>query len=487
MHPDSTHANHSELWSRLEAFDLDGTAPLSFTHRLARDNGWNPAFARRVVHEYKKFVFLAVTCGHPVTPSDEVDQAWHQHLVYTRSYWEELCGQVLGFPLHHGPTKGGAAEGHKFRDWYAQTLQAYYTAFGTMPPADIWPPAAVRFGEAPYFRRVNLRRHWLLPRLQWPGPGFSRKSAGLLALLALVLMGCTAQLPLNPLNWYGQKFLAFYWLLCLTLLPLTLWWRHRGRGSEDSAAAEPSPTTYELVRLAEHGQRLPDSALAALAHAGKIELLPHQRARRSINASPPTDAYELVVWNRVLPEGSTLDSVRRWVMQPTLEAVQALDAGLEAKGWLLPEAERRRLNQPVTLTLVVLGLLGLAKVVVGLTRERPVGFLVATLLGLVVVAFYSYHQRAWATGRGTRVLREAAAVVRQERYSEPVSTQYVALTVGMFGVQGLNILGLNHVAVLLVPPGRHDAGYGGDSGSSGGGDSGCGSSGCGGCGGCGGD
>lgn len=115
----------SALWARLAALDLDGPAALSFSHRLARDNGWPLAFARRVVLEYKKFVYLAATCGHPVTPSDEVDQAWHLHLVYTRSYWDELCGQVLGFALHHGPTKGGAAEGHKFQDWYAATQQSY--------------------------------------------------------------------------------------------------------------------------------------------------------------------------------------------------------------------------------------------------------------------------------------------------------------------------------------------------------------------------
>ncbi|MEJ7660653.1 MAG: hypothetical protein WKG07_14075 [Hymenobacter sp.] len=79
-------ATQSDLWARLVALDLDGQAALSFSHRLARDNGWSLAFARRVVLEYKKFVYLAATCGHPVTPSDEVDQAWHLHLVYTRSY-----------------------------------------------------------------------------------------------------------------------------------------------------------------------------------------------------------------------------------------------------------------------------------------------------------------------------------------------------------------------------------------------------------------
>jgi hypothetical protein len=68
-------AAQSDLWARLIALDLDGQATFSFSKRLARDNGWSLAFARSVVLEYKKFVYLAATCGHPVTPSDEVDQA----------------------------------------------------------------------------------------------------------------------------------------------------------------------------------------------------------------------------------------------------------------------------------------------------------------------------------------------------------------------------------------------------------------------------
>ena len=37
--------------------------------------------------------------GRHIGPSDEVDQAWHLHLVYTRSYWGEFCPNVLGKPL----------------------------------------------------------------------------------------------------------------------------------------------------------------------------------------------------------------------------------------------------------------------------------------------------------------------------------------------------------------------------------------------------
>ena len=89
-----------------------------------------------------------MTAGHEVTPSDEVDQAWHLHLTYTRSYWDGLCDAVLGRALHHGPTKGGQAEGDRFENQYERTLASYRAAFGEEPPEDIWPPSAVRFGEA---------------------------------------------------------------------------------------------------------------------------------------------------------------------------------------------------------------------------------------------------------------------------------------------------------------------------------------------------
>lgn len=96
-----------ELWIRISAFELDDpAAALPFTARLARENGWSRDFARRVVDEYRRFVFLAMKSGHPVTPSEEVDEAWRLHLCYSRSYWDGMCRGVLGRPLHHGPTEG---------------------------------------------------------------------------------------------------------------------------------------------------------------------------------------------------------------------------------------------------------------------------------------------------------------------------------------------------------------------------------------------
>jgi hypothetical protein len=77
--------------------------------------------------------------GHKVSPSPAVDAAWHEHLCHTRSYWDDLCGRVLGRPLHHEPSRGGAEEAAKHAAMYAQTLASYRRWFGE-PPADVWPP-----------------------------------------------------------------------------------------------------------------------------------------------------------------------------------------------------------------------------------------------------------------------------------------------------------------------------------------------------------
>ncbi len=159
---------HSTLRERLEVFLLDEPGvTLPFSSRLVREQHWSHAFAARAVREYKRFVLLAVEAGHPVTPSEVVDQVWHLHLVYTRSYWQGLCGGVLGQELHHGPTQGGTAEQAKFMDWYARTLESYRRIFGEEPPPEIWPGATARFAHAGAGRWVDASRFWIIPRPVW--------------------------------------------------------------------------------------------------------------------------------------------------------------------------------------------------------------------------------------------------------------------------------------------------------------------------------
>jgi hypothetical protein len=176
------------LWSRLEAMQLDAPgARVTFAGRLARDNGWSPAFANAVIGEYRRFLYLAARAGHAVSPSDAVDQAWHQHLLYTRHYWGVLCREVLDFELHHGPTLGGAQEAAKFDDWYRRTLDSYRAAFGEEPPAAIWPAVERRFDGVERMRRVDLGSHWMVAK-----PSLARARALLMsvpAAVGLLLLG----------------------------------------------------------------------------------------------------------------------------------------------------------------------------------------------------------------------------------------------------------------------------------------------------------
>lgn len=179
-----------ELLLRLESFGIDQPGvSFPFSGRLARDQDWVPGFARRVTGEYKRFLWLAMRAGHPVTPSEAVDEAWHLHLCYTRSYWDELCGKVLGKPLHHGPTEGGRAEDEKFADWYGRTLDSYRRHFGEEPPADIWPPVEQRFRRVAR-RTVDPASHWVVPKRIVKRALLGATGLSLLPLLA----GCTGLL-----------------------------------------------------------------------------------------------------------------------------------------------------------------------------------------------------------------------------------------------------------------------------------------------------
>jgi hypothetical protein len=147
-----------QLWKKLKAFSPDEPgAVFSFSQRLARENNWSDEYAHRVVEEYKRFLFLCCTTSEQLTPSPAVDQAWHLHMVYTHSYWNDLCGTVLERELHHNPTQGGTSEAQKYRFCYERTLQQYRLKFGK--------DAEKRFA-AENLQWVDTNLYMLLPRKQ---------------------------------------------------------------------------------------------------------------------------------------------------------------------------------------------------------------------------------------------------------------------------------------------------------------------------------
>ncbi|HYX36583.1 MAG TPA: hypothetical protein VE954_26030 [Oligoflexus sp.] len=153
------------LWQRISNHPLQGDQRLDFLKRLCREQRWTTAYGSQVIEEYKRFVFLSCVTSSSLTPSIDIDETWHLHLTYTEDYWLTFCPQVLERPLHHRPTTGSAADGQKFREQYAQTLQIYFAWFGP-PDRVIWPSSKQRFDRPARMQRINRDQFWIV-RKPW--------------------------------------------------------------------------------------------------------------------------------------------------------------------------------------------------------------------------------------------------------------------------------------------------------------------------------
>ncbi len=156
-------AQQTALYERIQLFSPDQPDALfPFSQRLRKETGWSLETVHQAIKEYKRFVFLAIVAEHFVVPSYPVDQVWHLHLSYTRSYWEEFCPQILQAPLHHEPAQGGASEQQKYEQEYRNTLESYRHFFQQEPPSEIWPAPEVYFSSRSFPGPVHPLQDWML-------------------------------------------------------------------------------------------------------------------------------------------------------------------------------------------------------------------------------------------------------------------------------------------------------------------------------------
>lgn len=500
-------ASQQLLLDRLMAFEFDEPdVELRFAQRLARENGWILSFTERVIGEYKRFLFLAIEAGHVASPSEQVDQCWHMHLTYTRSYWNELCGKLLGQPLHHGPTKGGAAEQAKFIELYNQTLASYRRLFGEAPPADIWPSAEQRFGEDLHHVTVNTRRCWIIPKPRLPRWSFASQPA----MFALGLVGLPLAAVPNPLDWRGPDFLAAYVPLAVIAAMAALIVRvvlaPRSETIETETLGPLDP--YELACLAGRPGRAVQAAFAAMVQAKTLRIVTEEtktlglvpRTTTTIQQGEPLqdDAprLELALFNAAVVPARNLAPLT----QAGLPVAQEMEKGLRERGLLAsgPPAGHCVL---ASLIMALPLLLGVAKIAVGLSRGRPVDYLIVlcVLTAAAALAFLLIRPRLSVTGRAalesTRA-KHASTTQLARSAAATLSPTELATSIGLLGVGMLAYGPLAEVHTLLRRPGAGGPSSsssssgcsGGGCGGGGCGGGGCGGGGCGGggCGGCGG-
>jgi uncharacterized protein (TIGR04222 family) len=477
-------AEHSELLERLKNFSPDASdSTFPFSSRLAKENQWSPAYARRVIEEYKRFAFLAVAAGHPVSPSEDVDQAWHLHLTYSQNYWRVFCPEILRQPFHHQPTKGGADEHEKFSDWYARTLASYETFFGEPPPADIWPPSEARQKIRQHFVRVDRQQHWIVRKPQWRvNPAF----VGTLGLI-LLLACCTGAMfasGTNPLDLRGNEFLIFYLSLFAACFATALWLRRQSRlpaENEKVFNAELSP--YEVAYLNGGKILTVNTAIANLIRQNILRLDGGRKKRLLLSGgTPPNKMNEL---ERVIcaaaarPGGEQLKEVR----MAAKTVVGEISGRLKNSGLVVGDAQANKaVWMPLLIALTAVAL-GVVKIFIGVQRDKPVGFLIALCVITGIVSLIALARRPLRSRFGDSVLAQFKvqhSTLKQSLTSPTVDPLMFAMGVGLFGLGALDGTAYAGLRKQLQPPGASASGCGSSCGSSCGG--GCGS-GCGGCGG----
>ena len=475
------------LYDRIQKFSLDNpNSELLFSQRLARENGWTREYTQRVIEEYKKFAFLAVVAGHPVTPSDQVDQAWHLHLLYTQSYWDEFCAKVLGTPLHHSPTQGGQNEQSKFNDWYSKTLDSYQAFFEQVPPVDIWPPAEVHFGRDLHFVRVNLEQALVLPK--WNFSMFALVGVLLLMLGTPWLLTQT----LNPLNLPGREFLQFFILLTIAALGAAYYLRQRLREPQTVSESEvPQLDQYETAYLTAGRQRTVDTVIVELVEQGYLEWEPEKRSLKLVtdlpdNTHPLKSAVAQAAAN---DEGSVL--LLRLAAEPVVSSIreQLLQWGL-----LLNPYQAIALRWYPALIMFSVLLLGILKILVGIGRHKPVGILEVLCVGIGWIGYWLVHEKPlYRSSTGDRLLttlKSNHATLNKQNWAtdDCLPTSQLSLAFALFGSQVLTSSSLAPLKNVLAPlqyssvwTGIGGYGVGGCGGAGGG--CGAGGGGCGGCGG----
>jgi len=281
----------------------------------------------------------------------------------------------------------------------------------------------------------------------------------------------------------GPDFLRFYVVSAVALVLFSLLNRYLAFNT-GSYLTRNSVQPEELSYLAGGPRLAVLSSLAALRMAGAVAA---ERGRLQTAGRLPGDAGSL--------DQAVYDAVGRGVRQQDLagdyRVVARLDLlreTLESGGLLLSQGRRRRARLGSFL-LLALFVVGVARVVAGLGNERPIGFIAA--LTVVVLILAGIQLRLPMVSKEGRELLKSTRAANSHLSPDlaPAGAVYgvngAAMGVALFGAASLWAADPSFAAEAEIQRKVESSGWGGTGDGGGGGDGGDGGGGCGG-GGCGG-
>lgn len=282
----------------------------------------------------------------------------------------------------------------------------------------------------------------------------------------------------------GPEFLHLYFYSLGVAVIVALAWRWAMSGPWQSSVINPQLDAFEIACLGGGRRRVVNAAIASLLQRGVVKMS-GKRAVETV-ASVPSDLHPVEQQiTRLLKPGiaSRLNDIYGYAQWHTVTK------RLESMGLILTSS-RRWMAGFVSAALVAIVLaMGVAKICIGVSRNRPVLYLVivCVITLLVLIRFAVPPLQTFAGRRLFRKLKSdnAALNASAARNSRTLSGLDVALA---FGLWGPVILTGTEVAAFGTLLRERSAGSGSSCGSSGCGSGGsCGGGGCGGggCGGCG--
>lgn len=296
------------------------------------------------------------------------------------------------------------------------------------------------------------------------------------------------------LDWQGPAFLTFYGVAFVLAMVLSLRRSASKRKRFELPGSRKELTDpYEAAYLAGGPPRVVQLAVARLLKLGLVEWKTSWTGGRLIATGAPAPAeglrsIEVSILTRAL--GQKRGLVLTEIGQALSSKLTALEARLASAGLRPMSQEVQGQGMKVCLPMFAVMAIGVVKLVIGLSRDRPVGFLVIALFASLVILLIIGSSHTRRTGLLTASGRETLEHMRTRQatnYSPGLGAWSMGVALmGPVAMTGL----LEHQDIISQLKGlqQNSSSGGGCGTSSGCGSSGCGSGGCGGggCGGCGG-
>lgn len=296
---------------------------------------------------------------------------------------------------------------------------------------------------------------------------------------------------MNPLELRGPEFLLFYVVALMVAAAMALALRERSRGpADDDPRGAGRLSTEDAAYLAGGLPQVLQLGLAELIKREHVELDATTSRLRALKPLTREASEAMRTLHRIIDASGSM-------------ALKDLEAGAAAawagrydrlvrEGLMLSHAESLRARLLGLAPAALLLLVGATKINIGISRDRPVGYLLVLCCVTVVLMagyFAAPLKRSRRGDRHLEALRARNVALRETAHQDPDRLGYAdfSMAVALYGVDGLGGSQMSRLQQALHPAasrsgGSGDAGTGCSSGGGGSCGGGCGGGGCGGCG-----